>query len=130
MAKPNMALSKEPPNIADIAASHIIHLNRIPGLKVPENGWSLSVPGRQLLANKMIFGDRIHKNNLSYRQRANGTILIQCVDFFAEFLPGDKPNAPAGLDNEEYTNEFVSRSAVGPVKSRRYTLSDTHQSGP
>lgn len=100
-----MTSHRDPPNIADISASHIDHLNRIPGIQVPENGWSMSLPGRELLSSKMVFGDM---NSLSYRQRANGTVLIQCVDFFAEFLPGHRKTAPASLDDKEYENAFVS----------------------
>lgn len=104
-----MTSHKDPPNIADIAASHINHLNRIPGILVPENGWPISVPGRQLLSSKLILGDN---NTLSYRQRANGTVIIQCVDFFAEFLPRNKPNTPASVDDVEYDKAFVSKSRL------------------
>lgn len=115
MFQPIMAPNRDPPNIADISASHIDHLNRIPGIRVPENGWSISLPGRQLLSSKMIFGEN---NTLSDRQRANGTVLIQCVDFFAEFLPGHRKNAPASLDDKEYEQAFVSiPTRVDPIPS-------------
>lgn len=89
----------------NLAPSHLEHLNRIPGLQTSERSWQMSVPGRELLGNKTIFGE----DTLSCLQRANGTILIQCVDFFAEFLPGDYDEAPARLNNVEYDVEFVSR---------------------